>query len=50
MSRDSYSKTLLFNPLQSGIAYLYPWKHQKPGFLILLGGMDKQQWGVMGQV
>ena len=26
-----------------------PWKHQKPkGFLMFLGGIDKQHWTVMG--
>ena len=40
----------LFNPLQPGVAYLYPLKtSQKQGFPMFSGGTDKRSWAVMGQ-
>ena len=36
-----------FNPLQPGVAYLYPLKTEPKGFLFS-GGIDKQRQVVMG--
>ena len=39
-----------FNPLQPGVAFLYPLKtFRKPlGFLMFSGSVEKQYWTVMG--
>ena len=41
---------IYFNPLQHGVAFLYPLKtSEKPkGFMILSGGIEKQHQAVMG--
>ena len=35
------------NPLQLGVAFLYPLRKPK-GFLMFSGAIEKQQWAAMG--
>ena len=38
----------VFNPLQTGVAHLYPPENRKPeGFLMFSGGIDMQHGAVM---
>ena len=41
----SNRKFLGVNPLQPGVAFLYP---LKTGFLMFSGGIEKQQWAELG--
>ena len=40
--------SVLLNPLQPGVVYLYPENMRKPKRFLIFEGIDKQHWAVMG--